>query len=110
MPRDLLDEIMAERTAKNPRFPELAEAAYQRRKLARELAEKRESLGASQTAVAALMQTSASVVSKLENGADTKLSTLQKYASAMGFELSITVKPPKRASKKRRTHSHQAAR
>ncbi|MEW6778036.1 MAG: helix-turn-helix transcriptional regulator [Bdellovibrionota bacterium] len=108
MPRDLLDQIMAERAAKNPCFPELAEAAYQRRKLARELAEKRESLGASQTAVAALMRTSPSVVSKLESGADTKLSTLQKYAQAMGLELNITIKPRKRSARKRPSPQHAA--
>ncbi|MFN0063525.1 MAG: helix-turn-helix domain-containing protein [Myxococcaceae bacterium] len=44
---------------------------------------KREKRGLSQTIVAAMMRTSPSVVSKLEAGADVKLSTLQRYCSAI---------------------------
>jgi len=44
----------------------------------------------SQTAVAAQMGTSQSVVARLESGAlDMRLSTLQRYAAALGLDLVI---------------------
>jgi ribosome-binding protein aMBF1 (putative translation factor) len=82
--KDFLDEIMAERTARNPRFPDLVAEAARRREIARSLAAKRERLGMSQTVVAARMGTAASVVSKLESGGDVKVSTLQRYCFAIG--------------------------
>ena len=82
--KDFLDEIVSERTARNPHFPELVAEAERRRELARALAAKRERLGVSQTLVAARMGTAASVVSKLEAGGDVKVSTLQRYCSAIG--------------------------
>ena len=87
--KDFLEEMIAERTARNPKFPRLLEEADRRRKLARRLAGKRERKGLSQTVVAAKMGTSPSVVSKLEGGGDVKLSTLQRYCRAIGYELSL---------------------
>jgi len=84
MPRDFLDEIVAERTAKNREFPRLVGEAEARRKTARFLTAIRERLGVSQTLVAAKMGTSASVVSKLEAGGDVRVSTLMRYCSAIG--------------------------
>jgi transcriptional regulator with XRE-family HTH domain len=52
------------------------------------LAQRREALKLSQTQVAAKMKTSASVVSKLEGGADVKFSTIQRYLAAIRLELS----------------------
>jgi transcriptional regulator with XRE-family HTH domain len=60
--------------------------------LARRLAAKREEQGLSQTMVAARMRTAASVVSKLEAGGDVKLSTYQRYCTAIGIDF-----PPKPA-------------
>jgi hypothetical protein len=82
--KDFLDEVVADRTRKNPRFPDLVAEAERRRELARSLAAKREALGYSQTLVAARMGTAASVVSKLEAGGDVKVSTLQRYCAALG--------------------------
>jgi DNA-binding transcriptional regulator YiaG len=84
MPKDFLDEIIAERTGKNPEFPRLVAEAEARRTTARFLAAIREKLGVSQTLVAAKMGTSASVVSKLEAGADVRVSTLMRYCAAIG--------------------------
>lgn len=91
MPRrkDALDEMVAERTKKNPKFPKLLEAATDRRKLARQLAKQREDRGLTQTVVAARMGTSAAVVSRLESGGDFQMSTLEKYASAIGAQVSV---------------------
>lgn len=86
---DFLDELVAERAAKNPEFPRLVEEAAARRVLARKLAALREAQKLTQTEVAAQMKTSASVVSKLEAGADVKFSTLQRYMSVIkkGFNV-----------------------
>lgn len=84
MPKDFLDEIIAERTGKNPEFPRLVAEAEARRRVARVLTAVREKLGVSQTLVAAKMGTSASVVSKLEAGADVRVSTLMRYCAAIG--------------------------
>ena len=83
--RDFLDEIVDERSTRNPEFPELVEAALRRRQLLRELATKREELGMSQTAVAARMGTSQSAVARLEAGEmDAKFSTVERFAAALG--------------------------
>lgn len=84
MARDFLDEIVAARARRSAKFPRLVEEAEFRRKAARQLAARREKLGLSQTVVAAMMGTSASVVSKLEAGADVKVSTLVRYCQAVG--------------------------
>ncbi len=82
---DFVEEIVAARIARSPLFPELVEAAAARRALLRELARRRAKLGFSQTAVAARMETSQSAVARLESSAaDTKLSTVDRYAAALG--------------------------
>lgn len=86
--RDALDELIAERTARNPGFPKLVEAAARRRALLKQLGKVREVQGRSQTAVAAEMKTSQSSVARLEGSADDiRLSTLDRYAEALGFRV-----------------------
>ena len=89
MATDFLDEIEAERTAANPKFPRLVGEAVWRRKLARKLVTIRERKGLTQTTVAARMRTSASVVCKLEAGGDIKMSTLQRYCAAIGMAVPL---------------------
>ena len=89
MARDFLDELEAERTEVNPKFPSLVAEAAWRRKLARKLVALRTKKRLSQTTVAARMKTSASVVSKLEAGGDVKMSTLQRYCAAIGAPLPL---------------------
>jgi ribosome-binding protein aMBF1 (putative translation factor) len=91
MAKDLLTEIVDGRTRRNPAFPNLVAEAEARRKLARKLASVREGKSLSQTVVAARMGTSASVVSKLEAGGDVKVSTLQRYCSAIGERFRVAV-------------------
>jgi ribosome-binding protein aMBF1 (putative translation factor) len=89
---DFLDEIVRERTAKNSKFPELVDAASRRRTLLRELATQRETLGLSQTTVAARMGTSQSAVARLESAeVDAKLSTIERYAAAIGQRVEFRV-------------------
>jgi len=87
---DFLDETIASRTAANASFPRLVAAAAHRRELVRELVALRASQGLSQTAVAERMGTSQPVVARLEAGdLDSRISTLERYADAVGVELEI---------------------
>src|SRR5579863_7487356 len=63
--------------------------AEDRGRLVRELAEQRQAAGLSQTEVAARMGTSQSAVARLEAGtADVRASTLERYAAAVGTQIS----------------------
>jgi transcriptional regulator with XRE-family HTH domain len=69
-------------------FPGFREMAQRRRSLAAALSAKRVELGLSQTEVAARMKTSQSAVARLESSkADLRLSTLERYAAALGQRL-----------------------
>lgn len=83
---DFVDELIARRTATNPDFPVLVDAARRRRELLRALAERREAQRRSQTAIAAAMDTSQSFIARLEtSAADVKVSTLGRYAESLGY-------------------------
>lgn len=82
---DFLDEMIADREARQPGFAALVAAAIERRRLMRTLAAERERAGVSQTEVAAKMGTSQSAVARLERGElDAKLSTVERFATALG--------------------------
>jgi transcriptional regulator with XRE-family HTH domain len=69
----------------DPVLPGFREMAARRRALTAELVAERVAAGLSQTEVAARMGTSQSAVARLEAGAaDVRLSTLQRYAAALG--------------------------
>lgn len=89
--RDFLDEIVEERTKQNPEFPRMVEAASRRRRLIRELTERRER---SQTSVAAAMGSSQSAVARLERATgDPQVSTIERYALAVGYEIEYHLVP-----------------
>lgn len=72
----------------DPLFPGFGDMARRRRELAAELTARRVAAGLSQTQVAARMGTSQSAVARLESGdLDTRLSTLERYAAALGQRL-----------------------
>jgi transcriptional regulator with XRE-family HTH domain len=96
---DDLEKYVAEREQREPGFAQLVIDAEARQAFARELAEKRRSSGKTQTQVAALMETSASIVSRLEAGSDVRISTLEKYVAAIGMQLDFRAVPLSRASK-----------
>ena len=84
--RDFLDRMIAKRTARNPEFPKLLDAAQRRRELLRALAEQRARDNLTQTQVAAVMETSQSFVARLESTAsDAKISTVDRYAESLGY-------------------------
>ena len=85
---------MSERTHP-PLFPGFREMAERRQALSEELVERRRSLGLSQTQVAARMGTSQSAVARIETGsADVLLSTVDRYATALGWTLGWTLEEP----------------
>jgi DNA-binding XRE family transcriptional regulator len=87
---DELDAYIAKRAAKNPAFPAMVDAALKERRLLRELAAKRVEMGLSQKAVAALMGTTQPALARLERGEiDPKLSTLERYAEALGLSIAL---------------------
>jgi ribosome-binding protein aMBF1 (putative translation factor) len=69
--------------------------AEDRGRLVRELAEQRQAAGLSQTEVAARMGTSQSAVARLESGtADVRASTLERYAAAVGGQITWKLSRP----------------
>jgi DNA-binding transcriptional regulator YiaG len=82
---DFLDEVMAESEAKSPGFSARVDDAVRRRVMGRALSERRQALGLSQTEVARRMRTSQPAVSRLEAGADVRVSTLTRYLEVVGI-------------------------
>jgi len=84
--RDFLEKMIEKRTVRNPEFPRLLDASRRRRELLRSLAGEREQQKRTQTAIAAAMDTSQSFIARLEStAADTKISTVDRYAESLGF-------------------------
>ena len=91
---DDLDRMIARRTAVNPEFPGMVQAALDRRHIMRALAAERERLQISQQTVARSMKTSQPAVARMESGeVDVRLSTLDRYATAVGQRLSYQLRP-----------------
>ncbi len=81
-------EEHGEQAQELPPFPGFREMAERRRRVIDELVSARQEQGLSQTVVAARMGTSQSVVARLESGDnDVRLSTLERYAAALGLRL-----------------------
>lgn len=90
---------MSERR-REPMLPGFKEMAARRKELCSELAARRHELGLSQTEVAARMGTSQSAVARLESGAlDVRLSSIERYAAALGQDFVVVLSARKRASK-----------
>ncbi len=89
------DDLLASRKrrmAKNPAVAGMIQAATVRQDFGALLQKHREKLGLSQTQVAARMKTSATVVGRVELGADVQLSTLERYLEAIGLSLKLDVR------------------
>jgi transcriptional regulator with XRE-family HTH domain len=79
-----------------PGFREMAlrRMSAERRRLVADLTSQRRSAGLSQTEVAARMGTSQSAVARLETGdADVRVSTLERYAAAIGSQVAWQARP-----------------
>jgi ribosome-binding protein aMBF1 (putative translation factor) len=101
---DDLDQLIDEFAEADPEVRARVEAALERRVLARELAARRRAAGLTQVELARRMGTSQAQVTRFESGADTRMSTVGRYAAALGVKLdwTITAARPTRTSPKSR--------
>jgi ribosome-binding protein aMBF1 (putative translation factor) len=112
--RDDLDTVIHDLAGDDPDLPLRVAAALERRELARQLADRRRAAGLTQVEIAQRMGTSQGQVTRFESGADTRLSTVARYAAALGVKIDWTItsarsarRPPARTS---RTRSRATAR
>ncbi|HSS08993.1 MAG TPA: helix-turn-helix transcriptional regulator [Acidimicrobiales bacterium] len=68
-------------------------AALERRQLLRQLATLRREQGLTQVQLAERMGTSQDQITRLEAGADTRLSTVERYAAALGVKVTWRLEP-----------------
>jgi len=94
--KDDLDSLIDELATDDPDIHLRVAAALQRRELARQLADCRRAAGLTQVAIAERMGTSQGQVTRFESGADTKLSTVARYAAALGVQIDWTITPARR--------------
>ncbi|MGO9872777.1 MAG: helix-turn-helix domain-containing protein [Acidimicrobiia bacterium] len=94
--KDDLDTLIDELAVDDPDIDLRVAAALQRRELARELADCRRAAGVTQVAIAERMGTSQGQVTRFESGADTRLSTVARYAAALGVRIDWTIRPARR--------------
>ncbi len=113
MAKDDLDQLIDELAEDDPGIRSRVAAALERRELARELAERRREAGLTQTELAERMGTSQGQVTRFESGADTRLSTVARYAAAVGMKvewrLAPLAAPPRRTSTGRRSRQKAPA-
>lgn len=96
--RDDLDKMIARRTAQNRGFPQIVQAALDRRRLLQALAAERERRHIPQQTVARSMQTSQPAVARIESGeVDVRLSTIERYAAAVGTRVHYRLTPTRAA-------------
>lgn len=87
-----LSEYVAYRRVKDTEFAERYDEGYQEFKIGVLLRQAREDAGLTQEEVARKLKTRKSAISRIENHAeDIRLSTLGKYAKAIGKKLQFTV-------------------
>lgn len=91
---DDLDLLIAELREDAPELMEHFDARVQARKFGWQLQFARKAAGLTQAQVAARMGTRKSAISRMENHADDiRLSTLQRYADALGCHLLLELRP-----------------
>lgn len=93
MPKDDLDALIDELSADDPDLPARVAAALERRELLRQLATLRREQGLTQVELAERMGTSQGQITRLEAGADTRLSTVERYAAALGVKVKWHLEP-----------------
>lgn len=87
-----------ERAARDSDFADGLESGYPDFKIGVVLRQAREEAGLTQEELAARLETKKSAISRIENHAgDIRLSTLERYATALGRHLSLELKPSRRA-------------
>jgi DNA-binding XRE family transcriptional regulator len=85
-----VERFIAKQKKKSPQFAKDFESGYQEFKFSVMLRQAREKAGITQETVAKRLHTKKSAISRIENHAeDIRLSTLQKYAKAVGKRLRV---------------------
>ena len=98
-----LTKYTRSRAARDPEFAEDLEAGYEDFKIGVLLRQAREQAGLTQEEVAERLETKKSAISRIENSAGSiRLSTLERYAQAIGWKLSLELRPPRKASRSRK--------
>ena len=84
------------RAARDPEFTDGLESGYTDFKIGVLLRQAREKAGLTQQEVAERLETKKSAISRIENSAGSlRLSTLERYARAIGWQLSLELRPPR---------------
>lgn len=103
-----LSDHAKRRAQHDPDFAEGLETGYTAFKIGVLLRQARERVGLTQEEVAERLDTKKSAISRIENHAgDIRLSTLERYAAAIGWNLSLELRP---GESRRPTYSIQQAR
>jgi len=88
------------RAARDPEFADGLESGYAEFKVGALLRQAREQAGLTQEEVAEKLETKKSAISRIENSAGSiRLSTLERFARAIGWQLSLELKPPQKPAK-----------
>ena len=89
---DDLEKYIAKRKKRSRAFAEGFETGYEQFKIGVMLRSAREEAGFTQDEIAERLQTKKSAISRIENHAeDIRLSTLEKFAEAIGKRLSLRI-------------------
>ena len=108
--RDDLDHLIGELEQTDSDVRARVDAALERRVLARDLAARRRAAGLTQIELARRMGTSQAQVTRFESGADTRLSTVGRYAAALGVKVDWTITPMRPSRSGRRSSQSSATR
>ncbi len=85
-----VERYLAKRKKKSARFVRDFESGYEAFKFSVMLRQAREQAGVTQEKIARKLRTKKSAISRIENHAeDIRLSTLEKYAKALGLRLKV---------------------
>lgn len=89
---DDLDKYIEKRKKRSPEFAENFEAGYEQFRIGVVLRMAREKAGLTQEEMAQKLRTKKSAISRIENHAeDIRLSTLERFAQAVGKRLSLKI-------------------
>lgn len=98
--RDDLDAYIDERTVRNPGFRAQHAAALSRREMMRRMADARLAADRTQTEIGAMVGTSQAQIARIEKAdADCRISSVERYAAALGFEVRYHLVPATGARK-----------
>ena len=87
-----VEKYIKKRKSHDPKFAKNYDSGYEQFKIGALLKQAREEAGLTQEELAAKLNTKKSAISRIENHAeDIKLSTLEKFANALGKELRLEV-------------------